>query len=82
MLSLTSVYGIKTDNTHSGLFLQVLQLALPVAAYSAVDLPRRKERTVRLGTGILQVMRGVIGQRMESWHFAVVSHAGPSLSES
>lgn len=60
MLSLTSVDGIKTDNTHSGLFLQVLQLALPVAAYSAVDLPQREERTVRQGAALLLVMREVM----------------------
>lgn len=43
-LCLTSVYGIKADDTHTSLFVQVLQLALPVAAQSAVNLPKRKRR--------------------------------------
>lgn len=57
-LSLTFVYGIKTDNTHSGLFLQVLQLALLVATYSTVDL--KEEREVRLGSALLLVIQVVM----------------------
>lgn len=40
---LTSLYGIKADDTHTSLFLQVLQLTLPVAAHGTVHLPQRRE---------------------------------------
>lgn len=43
-LSLTSVYGIKADEAHTSLFLQVLELTLPVAAHGAVNLPEERER--------------------------------------
>lgn len=36
---LTSVYGIKADETHASLFLQVLEFTLPVATHGAVNLP-------------------------------------------
>lgn len=44
-MGLTSVYGIKADEAHTSLFLQVLELTLPVAAHGAVNLPQRRERT-------------------------------------
>ena len=40
---LTSVYTIEADDAHASLFLQVLQLTLPVAAHSTVDLPQWRE---------------------------------------
>lgn len=40
---LTSVYGVKADETHTSLFLQVLELTLPVAAHSTVNLPQGRE---------------------------------------
>lgn len=37
------MYGVKADDTHTSLFLQVLQLTLPVAAHATVNLPQRRE---------------------------------------
>lgn len=49
---LTSVYGVEADEAHASFFLQVLELTLPVAAHSAVNLPRRRERAVRCTAAI------------------------------